>query len=80
MSWCIESWSAHLWTEIWWNNGTTKKYDVPIGVVLDDDRNDSGPNLLQNTYIPIDTFEGVTKINDSTTDQTENYFMEVDAV
>ena len=48
-----------------------QNYDVPIGVVLDNDGNDSGPATLQNTDIRVDNFEGVIKMNDSTNDQTE---------
>jgi len=37
--------------------------DMPICVVLDADGNDSGPAPLQNTDIPVETFEGVTNMN-----------------
>ena len=57
-----------------------QRIDVHIGVVIDDDVNDSGTAPLQNTEIPVDTSEGVTNMYDSTTAQTEKYFMAVDAV
>ena len=53
---------------------------MPIGVVLDAGVNFSGPVPLQNTDIPVETFEVVTNKNDSTTAQTANAFMAVDAV
>ena len=51
-----------------------------IGVLLDAYGHDSGPALLQNTGIPVDNFEGVTNMNESTTSQTVNYCMAVEAV
>ena len=54
--------------------------DVTIGVLLDAYRNDSGPDPLQNTGIPVDNFEGATNMNESTTSQTVNYCMAVEAV
>ena len=53
---------------------------MTIGVFLDAYGNDSGPAPLQNTGIPVDNFEGVTNMNESTTSQTVNYCMAVEAV
>ena len=57
-----------------------KNYDVLIGVLLDTDENSSGPAPLQNSDIHVETFEGVTNMNDSTTSHTANYFMVVDTL
>ena len=38
------------------------------------------PDTLQKTGIPVETFEGVTNMNNYTTAQTANYFISVDAV
>ena len=54
--------------------------DVTIGVLIDAYGNNSGPAPLQNTCIPVDNFEGVTNMNESTTSHAVNYFMAVDAV
>ena len=53
---------------------------MTIGVFLDAYGNDSGPAPLQNTGIPVDNFEGVTNMNESTTYHNVNYCMAVDAV
>ena len=53
---------------------------MTIGVLIDSYVNDSGPAPLQNAGIPVDNFEGVTKMNESTTYHNINYCMVVDAV
>ena len=47
-----------------------QNHDVTSGVVIYDDGYNSGPAPLQSTDITIDTFEGVTNMNDSTSAQT----------
>ena len=47
-----------------------QNHDVTLGVVIYADGCNSGPAPLQSTDITIDTFEGVTNMNDSTSAQT----------
>ena len=46
-----------------------QNHDVTLGVVIYSDGYNSGTAPLQSTDIPIDTFEGVRNMNDSTTAQ-----------